>query len=227
MRDPLAGSSWSTPGTVAGFVRAESNATLLRFAEVERRRAPTGLALDIGCGAGRNAAPLARQGWRVLGTDLSWPMLSAARDRARGDGRGLSLALAPMDALPVRAGACDLVVAHGIWNLARSMAELRRAVAEARRVAAPDAALFVFTFSRSTLPLDAACVPGEAFIYTQFSGQPQCFLTREQLIGLMAAAGFEPDAAVEVSEHNLPPVQAAHAVRAPVILEAAFRRTGR
>jgi len=60
MHDPLAGSSWSTPSVVAGFVQAESNATLLRFAAAERRRAPDGLVLDIGCGAGRNAVPLAR-----------------------------------------------------------------------------------------------------------------------------------------------------------------------
>jgi SAM-dependent methyltransferase len=226
MHDPLAGSSWSTPSTVAGFVRAEGNATLLRFAEAERHRAPAGLALDVGCGAGRNAVPLARQGWRVLGTDLSWPMLSAARDRVRGDGVRLSLALAPMDALPVRAGACDLVVVHGIWNLSRSMGELRRAIEEARRVAAPGAALFVFTFSRSTLPPDAPSIPGEPFIYTQFSGQPQCFLTREQLTDQLAAAGFEPDGAVAFAEHNLPPANAVHAVRAPVILEAAFRRVG-
>jgi SAM-dependent methyltransferase len=226
MHDPLAGSSWSTPSTVAGFVRAESNATLLRFAAAERDRAPAGLALDIGCGAGRNAVPLARQGWRVLGTDLSWPMLSAARDRARGDGVRLSLALAPMDALPVRAGACDLVIAHGIWNLSRSMAELRRAVDEARRAAAPGAALFVFTFSRNTLPPDALSVRGEPFIYTQFSGQRQCFLTREQLTGVLGDAGFVPDGAVAFAEHNLPPANAVHAVRAPVILEAAFRRIG-
>lgn len=227
MHDPLTGSSWSTPSTVAGFLRAEANATLLRFAEAERQRAPDGLALDIGCGAGRNALPLVRQGWRVLGTDLSWPMLAAARDRAREDEARLALALAPMDALPVRAGACDLVIAHGIWNLSRSMAELRRAVTEARRVAAPAAALFVFTFSRRTLPPDAPCVPGEPCIYTQFSGQPQCFLTREQLVALMAEAGFAADAAVPLAEHNLPPANAVHAVRAPVILEAAFRRAGR
>jgi SAM-dependent methyltransferase len=223
MHDPLAGSSWSTPSTVTGFVRAEANATLLGFAEAERRRAPARLALDIGCGAGRNAVPLSRQGWRVLGTDLSWPMLSAARDRVRAEGVRLSLALAPMDALPVRAGACDLVVVHGIWNLARSMAELRRAIGEARRVAAPGAALFVFTFSRNTLPPDAPSVPGEPFIYTQFSGQPQCFLTREQLTDALAGAGFVPDDAVAFTEHNLPPAKAVHAVRPPVIFEAAFR----
>jgi SAM-dependent methyltransferase len=227
MRDPLDGSPWSAPSTVAGFVRAESNATLLRFAEVERLRVPTGLALDIGCGAGRNAVPLARQGWRVLGIDLSWPMLAAARDRVRGDGPRLWLALAPMDALPVRAGAFDLVVVHGIWNLAQSMAELRRAIDEARRVAAPDAGLFVFTFSRSTLPPDTTSVAGEPLIYTQSSGQPQCFLTRDQLVELMADAGFASDAAVAITEHNLPPAKTVHAMRTPVILEAAFRRTGR
>ena len=227
MHDPLAGSSWSTPSVVAGFVQAESNATLLRFAAAERRRAPDGLVLDIGCGAGRNAVPLTRQGWRVLGTDLSWPMLSAARDRMRLDAARLSLALAPMDALPVRAGACDLVIAHGIWNLSRSMAELRRAIGEAGRIAAPGAGLFVFTFSRSTLPPDACCVPGEPFIYTRFSGQPQCFLTREQLTDELALAGFVPDGAVAFAEHNLPPANAVHAVRAPVILEAGFRRVAR
>jgi hypothetical protein len=38
-------------------------------------------------------------------------------------------------------------------------------------------------------------VAGEAFVFTQFSGQPQCFLTEEQLQQELRAAGFdlEPD----------------------------------
>jgi ubiquinone/menaquinone biosynthesis C-methylase UbiE len=54
-----------------------------------------------------------------------------------------------MDRLPLGDASIDLVVAHGIWNLARSAAEFRRAIAEAARVARPDAGLFVFTFSRA------------------------------------------------------------------------------
>ena len=81
MRDPLAGSPWSMDTTVQGFVRSQPNETLMRFAAGERARAPHGWMLDIGCGAGRNAVPLAREGWRVLGTDLSWPMLEAAAAR--------------------------------------------------------------------------------------------------------------------------------------------------
>ena len=85
-----------------------------------------------------------------------------------------------MDHLPLRDASVDLVVAHGIWNLARSAAELRRAIAEAARVARPGAGLFVFTFSRATLAPGDQPVPGEAFVFTQFAGEPQCFLTEAE-----------------------------------------------
>lgn len=228
MHDPLAGSPWSTPSTVDGFARSQPNDTLMRFAARERARVPRGRAIDIGCGAGRNAIPLARQGWQVLGTDLSWPMLTAAKARALAEDEParLGLALAPMDALPAPDRSFDLVVAHGIWNLARSTAEFRRAVREAGRVAASGAALFVFTFSRNTVPPDAVAVPGELFVFTQFSGQPQCMVTREQLTNELAQVGFTPDDAVAFTEHNVPAANAVHALRPPVIFEAAFRQTG-
>ncbi|MEQ1911900.1 MAG: class I SAM-dependent methyltransferase, partial [Vicinamibacterales bacterium] len=171
--DPLAGSPWSAPDTVAGFVRSPPNDALLSAAANALGLANDRRLLDIGCGAGRNAIPLARMGWNVLGTDLSRPMLVAARDRAINDGETghVRLALAPMDHLPVRTSSIDFIVAHGIWNLAPSVATFRRAVAEAARVARPGAALFVFTFSRHTLPPEAEPVAGERFVFTQFSGQ--------------------------------------------------------
>jgi SAM-dependent methyltransferase len=218
------GSPWVTPESVAAFVRSPPNAELMRFAAGELRRVPRGRALDVGCGAGRNLVPLALQGWRALGTDLSLPMLAAAARRA-GPRGGPALALAPMDRIPARDGAFDLIVAHGIWNLARSGAEMRRAMAEAARVAAPDAALFLFTFSRNTLPPDAQPVAGETFVFTQFSGAPQCFLTAGQLGDELAAVGFRPDPAVELREYN----RSAPRVRGggpPAIYEAGFRRTG-
>jgi ubiquinone/menaquinone biosynthesis C-methylase UbiE len=227
-KDPLAGSSWSAPGTVAGFARSSPNEVLVRFARQERRRAGRGRLLDLGCGAGRNAVPLARDGWGVLGTDLSWPMLRAAADRASGEGLQdrLQLALAPMDQLPTLDGSVDLVVAHGIWNLARSAAEFRRALAEAWRVARPGAGLFVFTFSRNTFPLETRPVAGEPFVFTQFSGEPQCFLTAEQLVGELAEAGFVTDAAVPLTEYNRPAPGLPRRPGPPVIYEAAFRRRG-
>ena len=226
MIDPLADSPWSSPGTVAGFVQSPPNQTLLRFAGEELRRVGSGLVVDIGCGAGRNAVPLAQLGWRVIGTDLSWPMLEAAAQRARDEqvASRVEVALAPMEALPVAGRSADLVIAHGIWNLARSGVEFRAAVREAARIAKPGAALFVFTFSRETLPEDAAPVAGEAFVFTQFSGGPQVFLTEAQLIEELAAAGFAPDSAVPLTEHNRRKPNAVPAGRTPpVIYEAAFR----
>ncbi len=128
-----------------------------------------------------------------------------------------------MDRLPVGDGSVDFIVAHGIWNLARSSAEFRRAVAEAARVARPGASLFVFTFSRHTLPPDAAPVPGETFVFTQFSGERQCFLTEMQLVAEMRAAGFTPDPRVPLTEYNRPQPGAIRG-GGPVIYEAAFEK---
>jgi SAM-dependent methyltransferase len=225
--DPLAGSPWSSPGTVAGFATSLPNDNLMRFAAGELVRAANGRAIDIGCGAGRNAVPLAEQGWSVLGTDWSAPMIEAAAARVDAGGLGdrLRLALAPMDRLPAGDREFDLVIAHGIWNLAQSSAEFRRGVAEAARVAKPGAGLFVFTFSRHTLPPATEPVAGEPFVFAEFSGRPQVFLTEDQLLSELAAAGFTPDPAVPLTEHNRRPAGALHTGGAPVIYEAAFRKT--
>jgi SAM-dependent methyltransferase len=223
--DPLAGSAWSRPETVAGFTSSPPNAALLRFARDQLRPNVNGRALDVGCGAGRNAIPLAAQGWKLLGVDLSWPMLEAAVARSRRDGVDATsrFGVAPMDALPVRDGSCDLVIAHGIWNLAPSAAVFRRAAREAARVAAPGGALFVFTFSRNTLRAGALPVCGEPFVFTGFSGEPQCFLTDEQLSTELAGAGFVPDPALPLTELNRPAC-GQRRTGPPVIYEGAFRR---
>jgi SAM-dependent methyltransferase len=224
--DPLAGSPWSAPGTVAGFARSPPNAVLMQFAARELERLGAGRLLDLGCGAARNAVPLAQLGWTVVGTDLSWPMLTAAAERAGVEGvrDRLHLVLAPMDRIPAADRTFDMVIAHGIWNLAQSTDEFRRGVSEAARVAKAGAALFVFTFSRNTLPPDVEPVAGEPFVFTQFSGRPQCFLTEAQLIAELGEYGFEREPSVPLSEYNRPGAGMA-AGGAPVIYEAAFRLT--
>lgn len=227
--DPLAGSSWSAPGTVAGFAQSLPNDTLIQFAAEELHRIGAGRALDIGAGAGRNTVPLAQLGWEVLATDLSWPMVVAGSARAHDANVGdrVQFVLAPMHHLPAADDSVDFVIAHGIWNLARSSTEFRSAVREAARAARNHAALFVFTFSRNTLPDAAQPVLGEDFVYTQFSGQPQCFLTDEQLVSELGAEGFEPDPRVPLREHNRPKPGSLRGPMGPVIYEAAFRRVPR
>jgi ubiquinone/menaquinone biosynthesis C-methylase UbiE len=196
----------------------------MRFATMARARGAT-RAIDIGCGAARNALPLARDGWDVTGVDASRPMLEAAARRVATEqvpGR-LLLIQAAMEALPVVSHSADLVIAHGIWNLSRSSEEFRRGVREAARVARPGAALFLFTFSRHTLPAEDSPVPGENFVFTQFSGEPQCFLTSGQILDEMGQAGFITDESLPLRELNRPPALR-QIVSGPVIFEGAFRR---
>jgi SAM-dependent methyltransferase len=223
-------SSWSNPATVAGFEQSPPNAALIELAEHERQRVGPLTVLDIGCGAGRNAVPLARLGCRVFGIDLSRPMLEAAIARVHRDlpAGSLHVARARMDALPVADHAFNFVVAHGIWNLAGSSAEFRRAVRGAARAAQPGAVLFVFTFSRHTLREDAQPVAGEPFLFTEFSGAlPQVFLTEAQLVSELGDAGFVREPAIPLRELNRPKPGLLAMPTVPVIYEAVFRRAPR
>ncbi len=204
---------------VARFATSPPNAELMAFAATELERGSTHL-LDIGCGAGSNAVPLARTGWNVFGLDLSEPMLEAANRRVQEEdlAENLRFARAPMEQLPVEDRSFDFIIAHGIWNLARSAAEFRQAVREAARAARPNAALFIFTFSRNTLPPETQPVPGESFVFTEFSGAPQCFLTEKQLVEELANAGFAQESGVPIKEYP-------RAGNRPTIYEGIFRRT--
>jgi hypothetical protein len=187
-------------------------------------------ALDLGCGAARNAVPLARLGWEVTGTDLFLAHVARRRQRAEREqcGDRVRLVLAPMDRIP-RAGTAASTssspTASGTSRGLRTSSGGRSAKPRAWPGRAPG--LFVFTFSRHTLPPDTPPVPGEPFVFTEFSGQPQCFLTERQLVAEMGAAGFVPDAAVPPDRIQPSPAGKPAEDGRPVIYEAAFRRDGR
>jgi ubiquinone/menaquinone biosynthesis C-methylase UbiE len=153
-------------------------------------------------------------------------MLLAATSRVAPSGEGgrVRLVLASMDTLPIATRSVDFVVAHGIWNLAPSGATFRRAVAEAARVARPGAALFVFTFSRHTLATDAEPVQGERFVFAQFSGQPQCFVTEDELVAELQTVGFALEPGTSIREYNRPQPGALIRGSVPAIHEGLFRR---
>ena len=65
----------SIPVSSRGFASAAPNPHLIEYARLQARGASPLTILDIGCGAGRNAVPLALSGAHVIGTDLSLPML--------------------------------------------------------------------------------------------------------------------------------------------------------
>ena len=95
---------------------------------------PAGLALDVGCGMGGNAATLRALGWRVLGVDYSEASTEAARARAlpvlRGDAR----------MLPFRDGSFDLVLSTDAWE---HVVEDDQVARESFRVLRPGGTLLV------------------------------------------------------------------------------------
>lgn len=217
---------WDRPETVAGFSAAAPNQILMAWVRQRSRGLPLSI-LDIGCGAGRNAVPLAQAGHHVTGIDLSLPMLEAARQRATREGVAESCTFleGTMEKLPVPAASFDVVVAQGVWNLAGSDLQLVAAMAEAARAARTGAGLFVFTFSRKTLAEDLRPLPGQRQIYHQFSGTPQAFVTEEELDGLLASAGFVREVPGPLTEYNRKgPLPAGTAARQPVIWEGTWER---
>ena len=219
---------WEAAATVAGFRTGTPNPVLLEYARERRGRlSGRAWALDIGGGAGRNAVPVAQLGFDVVCTDLSRPMLEAAHTKREQEAPAapVHLVQAPMAPLPFASERFDLILAHGIWNLARSDAEFRHALAEAARVARPGAGLFLFTFSRHTIPAAESPVPGGAFVFTQFNGEPQCFLTEDEILRELRAAGFERDPVGPLREYNRPPVPRTSAQGGPPVLyEGTFTR---
>ncbi len=200
---------WNSPEIVASFRRSRPSASLLEFTEelasgAEHTRRLR--ILDIGCGAGRNSVPLARAGHTVFGIDVARSMIEAAHEHAVEAGVSSRCTFRPgrMDALPLDEPGFDLIVAHGVWNLAESEETFRAAVAEAARLSRPGASLFVTTFSRNTLPPEAQPVAGTRFVFTDFNGSPQCFLREHELREELAEAGFSVAPDRPVVELNRP-----------------------
>ena len=75
-----------------------------------------GRALDLGCGHGRNAVFLARQGFTVEGVDLSQTALDWASQRAAEAGVAVTLARRNVFDLALDAGSYDLVYDSGCFH---------------------------------------------------------------------------------------------------------------
>lgn len=100
--------------------------------------------LELACGTAAAATAMARDGYRVIGLDLSREMLLEGRERAAG--AGVPLLCAEMQHLPFAAESFDVVTAYyDAVNYLTAPGALRAMLAEAARVLRPRG-LVVFDF---------------------------------------------------------------------------------
>jgi SAM-dependent methyltransferase len=111
-----------------------------RFLVAEAEGLAPGRALDLACGAGRNAVWLAEQGWTVLGADFSDVALDNARRLAAERGVEVEWAQADVREWAPPARAFDLVV---VLYLHIPAAERGPAHARAAEAVAPGGTLLV------------------------------------------------------------------------------------
>jgi SAM-dependent methyltransferase len=108
---------------------------------IEAAAGPEGRLLELGVGTGRIALPLHRRGRRIVGVDLSVPMLD--RYRAKAAALGLpppTVLRADATRLPFRDACADAVLEVHVLHL---VSDWRQALAEARRVLAPGGVVLV------------------------------------------------------------------------------------
>ncbi len=99
---------WDERYRVGDWADIDEPARILEDAEAWLE--PPGLALDVACGAGRNALCLARRGFTVIAVDISWEGLGRLARRARDERLDIHLVHADLERLILPPDAFDLIV---------------------------------------------------------------------------------------------------------------------
>lgn len=144
-------------------------------------------ALDVGCGAGLLAEPLARMGAAVTGVDAAPENIAAALAHAAGQGLGIDYHAGELAALPP--ATFDLVTS---MEVVEHVADPAAFIAELAARLAPGGLMILSTPNRTALSklllVEAAERIGAVPRGTHDWGQ---FLKPEELTALLAAAGLE------------------------------------
>ena len=144
-----------------------------------------GLAVDLGCGGGLLAVPLARAGATVVGIDLSHRALAAARAQGVSSLHG---AVGDLHHVPIADGVADLVL---LADVLEHVEEPARVVLAAARLLAPGGHLFVNTISRTLRSRVLAIGVAEGLgLVPRGTHRWSAFIRPEELAAMAAAAGL-------------------------------------
>ena len=142
-------------------LHGHDDANRVLAAEVEGS-AP-GRALDLACGAGRNAVWLGERGWEVTGVDFSDVALAQARERARARGVEVDWVHADLRSYEPSPAAYDLVL---VLYLHLRDAERRLVLGRASAALAPGGTLLVMGHDLANIGTGAPGPTNPAVLYT-------------------------------------------------------------
>lgn len=155
--------------------------------ECSRRPLEGKTALDVGCGAGLLAEPLARMGARVTGIDAAPQVIEVARDHASG--QGLSIDYLAGDVQNIE-GQFDLVTA---LEVVEHVADPARFIAALARRLAPGGLLIMSTPNATGWSKLLTITIAEGFGHIPRGTHDfDRFIAPERLQTMLADAGLEP-----------------------------------
>jgi 2-polyprenyl-6-hydroxyphenyl methylase/3-demethylubiquinone-9 3-methyltransferase len=176
-----------------GFIRAR---LLGHFARAPRALRPfEGLSLlDIGCGGGLVAEPMARLGFRVTGIDAAADALAVAHGHAEAAGLAIDYRAAAVEDLAPRES-FDAVLA---LEVAEHASDAALFVAGAARLVRPGGALIVSTLNRTAKSFLAAVIGAEYVLRWLPRGTHQWrkFLRPSEMAAHLRQAGLTPEEVV-------------------------------
>ncbi|MER6754881.1 class I SAM-dependent methyltransferase [Micromonospora echinofusca] len=176
------GDYWNRPDVVTTFATASPPGYL---ADIVPQGGPGAVALDVGCGGGRNLPLLAERGYRVVGIDLHAEMVL----RARGVAAGVAFCRADVAALPVATARAAVVVCHGVLHNLPRPEQVCAAIGELSRVVATAGVVSLNLFSAAHLDHRLTRLADDR--HRLPNGQVMTLLPPERIAALCRAAGFE------------------------------------
>ncbi len=190
---------WDTAGPLAPLHRMNPvRIAFIRDAAIAGRAVPPGkplaglTALDVGCGGGLLAEPLARLGARVTGIDLVADALAVARRHADAQGLAIDYRLESVEAAAARGIRFDVVVASEVIEHVPDQAGFVHRLAE---LTAADGVICLSTLNRTPRAYLEAIVAAEGLLGWLPRGTHDWrrFVRPSELAAWLRGGGFRVD----------------------------------